>query len=64
MGDSDITPVRESIDLRVEKANEDEFEVFQRGEGHVDFRTVGWLKAAIIFTKSGLHHIIIHGHLY
>lgn len=64
MEDSEITSVRESIDLRVEKVNEDEFEVFQRGEGHVDFRTVGWLKAAIIFTKSGLPHIIIRGHLY
>ncbi|OQD74182.1 hypothetical protein PENDEC_c012G01829 [Penicillium decumbens] len=51
MGQIDIIPARESTDLSVEKVNEDEFEVFQRGEGHVDFRTVGWLKASIIFTK-------------
>ncbi|KAJ5131613.1 neutral amino acid permease [Penicillium atrosanguineum] len=51
MGDSDIIPVEESGEISVEKVTKDEFEVFQRGEGHVDFRTVGWLKAAIIFTK-------------
>lgn len=31
---------------------EERFEVFQRGEGQVDFRTVSWIRAAIIFLKS------------
>ncbi|CAL5871216.1 uncharacterized protein PFLUO_LOCUS5464 [Penicillium psychrofluorescens] len=30
---------------------EERFEVFQRGEGQVDFRTVSWIRAAIIFLK-------------
>jgi len=64
MGQIDIIPARESTDLSVEKVNEDEFEVFQRGEGHVDFRTVGWLKASIIFTKSGFYPFILCGHRY
>lgn len=30
---------------------EDNFEVFKRGEGTVDFRTVGWIQASVIFLK-------------
>jgi hypothetical protein len=52
MGDDHITSVREPIDDVVEKFDENEHEVFKRGEGQVDFRTVGWVKAAVIFTKS------------
>ena len=32
--------------------DDDQFEVFKNGEGNVDFRTVGWIKAAVIFLKS------------
>jgi hypothetical protein len=36
-----------------EKAEvEDHYEVFKRGEGQVDFRTVSWIRAGIIFLKS------------
>lgn len=31
---------------------ENEFEVFKKGEGMVDFRTVTWYHAAMIFFKS------------
>lgn len=31
---------------------EDHYEVFKRGEGQVDFRTVSWIRAGIIFLKS------------
>ncbi|KAJ5317889.1 hypothetical protein N7508_002397 [Penicillium antarcticum] len=30
---------------------EDKFEVFKRGDGQVDFRTVSWIRASIIFLK-------------
>ena len=35
---------------KVENA-EDAFEVFKRGEGNVDFRTVPWWQASMIFLK-------------
>ena len=31
---------------------EDKFEIFKKHTGGVDFRTVGWLRASIIFLKS------------
>ena len=31
---------------------EDQFEVFKKGDGQVDFRTVSWIRAGIIFLKS------------
>lgn len=31
---------------------EDQDEVFKRGDGQVDFRTVGWVRAGVIFLKS------------
>lgn len=37
-------------DGKLERAD-DTFEVFQRGEGNIDFRTVGWVHAAVIFLK-------------
>ncbi|KAF7164370.1 hypothetical protein CNMCM5623_008958 [Aspergillus felis] len=33
------------------QSGEDNFEIFKKGEGQVDFRTVGWLQAAVIFLK-------------
>lgn len=39
---------------------EDRYEVFKRGEGQVDFRTVSWIRAGVIFLKSkGLFEIQI-----
>lgn len=35
---------------------ENDFEVFKKGEGMVDFRTVPWPHAAMIFLKSMLPH--------
>jgi hypothetical protein len=35
---------------------ENDFEVFKKGEGMVDFRTVAWPHAAMIFLKSMLLH--------
>lgn len=31
---------------------EDQHEVFKRGDGQVDFRTVSWIRAGVIFLKS------------
>lgn len=51
----DITPAPRSsgsIDAgKIENAD-DAFEVFKKGEGDVDFRTVGWIQASVIFLKS------------
>lgn len=53
---NDITPVPRSsgsIDAgKIDVADDDAFEVFKRGEGTVDFRTVGWIHASVIFLKS------------
>lgn len=35
---------------KIENA-EEAFEVFKRGDGAVDFRTVGWIHASVIFLK-------------
>lgn len=51
-----ITPVPArssgSIDAGKLENAEDAFEVFKRGEGTVDFRTVGWIHASVIFLKG------------
>ncbi|KAI5271525.1 neutral amino acid permease [Aureobasidium subglaciale] len=48
-------PLAQSASVRAGKVEEihddDEFEVFKRGEGDVDFRTVGWIRASVIFLK-------------
>jgi hypothetical protein len=52
----EITPVPQrtstsgSGDVKLENA-EDAFEVFKRDGGKVDFRTVGWIQASVIFLK-------------
>ncbi|KAF9875240.1 neutral amino acid permease [Colletotrichum karsti] len=50
-----ITPAparsSESIDAGKLENTEDAYEVFKRGEGTVDFRTVGWIHASVIFLK-------------
>ncbi|KAM0324440.1 hypothetical protein ACHAQA_008222 [Verticillium albo-atrum] len=48
-----ITPARTSGSIegvKVDNATE-AFEVFKKGEGTVDFRTVGWIHASVIFLK-------------
>lgn len=51
-----ITPAparsSESIDTGKLENADDAFEVFKRGEGTVDFRTVGWIHASVIFLKG------------
>ncbi|KAI1148542.1 transmembrane amino acid transporter [Nemania diffusa] len=37
-------------DVKVE-ASDDAFEIFKRGEGLTDFRTVSWIQASVIFLK-------------
>ncbi|KAF3352842.1 hypothetical protein VdG1_08615 [Verticillium dahliae VDG1] len=48
-----IAPVRTSGSIEVTKADNtnESFEVFKKGEGTVDFRTVGWIHASVIFLK-------------
>ena len=41
-----------SIDTNKVEDVENSFEVFKKQEGVVDFRTVGWIHAAVIFLKS------------
>lgn len=38
-------------DVKVE-ASDDAFEIFKRGEGLTDFRTVSWIQASVIFLKG------------
>lgn len=37
------------------KNNDNEFEVFKKGHGVVEFRLVGWQKTSVIFLKSTRH---------
>jgi hypothetical protein len=39
-------------DMMYDKETENEFEVFKKGEDVVDFRTVSWPKASVIFLKG------------
>lgn len=52
----DITPAAPrssgSIDAGKLENADDAFEVFKKGDGAVDFRTVGWIQASVIFLKS------------
>jgi len=54
-----ITPTNDrssgsGIDIgKVENAD-DSFEVFKKQDGVVDFRTVGWIHASVIFLKGKL----------
>ena len=47
-------PIRTSESLDDGKAGkgDDNFEVFKKGDGAVDFRTVGWIHASVIFLKG------------
>lgn len=40
------------------QADESDFEVFRREEGAVDFRTVTWPHASVIFLKCKSHHLL------
>ncbi|PSN61447.1 hypothetical protein BS50DRAFT_592922 [Corynespora cassiicola Philippines] len=47
----DIAPVQSSSEsLNIGKV-EDDGEIFKRGEGNVDFRTVSWIHTSVIFLK-------------
>jgi hypothetical protein len=47
-----IEPTRSNDDVSVAKIDlENDGEIFKRGEGYEDFRTVGWIQTTIIFTK-------------
>lgn len=50
-----ITPAHasESVEAIKLENREEQFEVFKRGDGAVDFRTVGWIHASVIFLKGG-----------
>lgn len=48
-----ITPALSSTEsIRDEKVYLEDEEVFKRGEGIEDFRTVGWIHTAMIFLKG------------
>lgn len=38
--------------------SDDSFEVFKSGDGNVEFRTVGWIHASVIFLKSRLPRFV------
>jgi hypothetical protein len=57
MGSGYSSPLEKSLSIEagvVDDAAADDLEVFKKGEG-IDFRTVGWIKASVIFLKSMLH---------
>lgn len=43
----DISDNHKTID-----SGEDAFEIFKREDGQVDFRTVSWIRASVIFLKG------------
>ncbi|CAI4212413.1 unnamed protein product [Parascedosporium putredinis] len=51
-----ITPAQDgsssSVDMQKAEMTDDSFEVFKKQEGAVDFRTVGWVHASVIFLKG------------
>lgn len=51
----EIAPVQRSsgsIEVGKLEDSDDNFEVFKKQDGVVDFRTVGWIQASVIFLKS------------
>lgn len=56
--DLKVTPVQDpSEDIGIANSSElkmsdESHEVFKRGDGQVDFRTVSWIRASAIFLKS------------
>ncbi|KAF2450779.1 hypothetical protein P171DRAFT_468994 [Karstenula rhodostoma CBS 690.94] len=47
-----IEPAPSNDNVSIEKIDlENDGEIFKRGEGYEDFRTVGWIQTTIIFTK-------------
>jgi hypothetical protein len=44
-------PSSEDVSIRKVEDVENDGEIFKRGEGIEDFRTVGWVQTTIIFTK-------------
>ena len=59
-----IEPALSSENISIEKVDlENDGEIFKRGEGYEDFRTVGWIQTTIIFTKSKFPRTIIFSSL-
>lgn len=58
--DESITPAplrsSGSVDDGKLERSDDQFEVFKKGDGNVDFRTVGWVHASVIFLKGKNGH--------
>ena len=56
--DLKITPIVEpsneenSDKHEATNSGEDAFEIFKRQDGQVDFRTVSWIRASVIFLKG------------
>lgn len=51
-GIAPVTRNSSSLEIgKVEDAN-NEFEIFKKEEGVVDFRTVGWISTSVIFLKG------------
>lgn len=48
-----------SVDDGKLERSDDHFEIFKKGDGNVDFRTVGWIHASVIFLK-GMLFIVCH----
>jgi hypothetical protein len=54
-----IEPASNSDNVSIQKVDlENDGEIFKRGEGYEDFRTVGWIQTTIIFTKRMYHTTI------
>lgn len=58
VNDLKITPIVEPSNEDISDKNEgihfgeDDFEIFKREDGQVDFRTVSWIRASVIFLKG------------
>lgn len=64
---NDIEPVHSSTDsINIAKTDVEDGEIFKRGEGIEDFRTVGWVHTAVIFLKrkSLLFFLVPYMHSY
>lgn len=47
-----IEPATSQENVSIEKVDlENDGEIFKRGEGYEDFRTVGWIHTTVIFLK-------------
>lgn len=56
-----VEPSNEDISDKHEaiQSGEDAFEIFKREDGQVDFRTVSWIWASVIFLKGKWHAYLL-----